>query len=357
MRDLTVNSSRGKYTVNFEENFSFIQKLYTDNSIFVVDEAVYFIFKEVFSGLSPKNIILIKARENFKKLGGVSDLCEKLLACGVRRNWTLIAVGGGIVQDLTGFVASTIFRGIKWIYIPTTLLAQADSCIGGKTSINFNNCKNLLGTFYPPSEIYTCFIFLKTLKRVDLLSGLGELIKLIIIGSNRGEALNLGPKIARIIKDTEDKNLPILIRKSLLIKKYYVEYDEFDVGLRNLLNWGHTFGHALESISNYLVPHGSAVVMGLILANAISLKRGILDDEIFNRLNYDLFLPVVSHIKINQSYFNKTLLIDRMKKDKKRTQDALSFILLSRDLRLQKYDDVSVSEFSFALTFCKKLLR
>ena len=177
-----------------------------------------------------------------------------------------------MIQDLAGFVSNIYFRGIRWDYFPTTLLAMGDSCIGGKTSINFNSHKNILGTFYPPEQIIAAPDFLSTLLIDDYMSGLSEVVKINLVEPS------VSPK--EIVEQASsanlnDRSLPNLLRSTLLIKKTIIEEDEFDTGKRNLLNFGHCVGHALENASDFAIPHGLAVLVGMGVAGYISSELGI----------------------------------------------------------------------------------
>ena len=229
----------------------------------------------------------------------------------MRRDSHLIAIGGGITQDITCWIASTFMRGIPWSFVPTTLLAQTDSCIGSKSSINFNQYKNLLGTFNPPRNVYIDNKFRNTLENRDIKSGLSELIKLMIINNCDKKEIF---KVASSRPVTDEH-----IAKALLIKKYFIETDEFDKGIRNLLNYGHCFGHAIESASNYDIPHGIAVAMGMDLANALTNKEWY--DKYHNILYilYAEFLDILNNIELDKVF-------EAMNKDKKNIGGKLSII-------------------------------
>ena len=221
----------------------------------------------------------------------------------MKRHDTLVSIGGGIVQDVTGFAANIYNRGLKWMFIPTTLLAQADSCIGSKTSLNFSNFKNSLGTFYAPDNILIYLDFVKTLTHDDYLSGLGEVAKFNIMSAKEG-IKRLEKNMDKLLsRDT--KTLKFFIERSLAFKKDFIEEDEYDFGKRNLLNFAHTFGHAFETVSQYKIPHGQAVTLGLMVANNISTQRAILDDAFRNALKN---MPQFSSI-INEKWFEPEVII------------------------------------------------
>ncbi len=217
----------------------------------------------------------IEANKNYDYAG---DIIKRLLSRGIHRSDRLTVIGGGVTQDICGFIASMLFRGIDWVYYPTTLLAMLDSCIGSKTSINVGRFKNQVGNYYPPNKIIIDTTFLKTLPEDDIKSGMGEAVKFHFVD---GCLIDPSEPLETIIRDT------------LVIKKKYIEKDEFDRGPRLLLGFGHTFGHALESISDYTVKHGQAVAWGCLIANYISLKMAMLpprDYDLMERL-FCLYCP------------------------------------------------------------------
>jgi 3-dehydroquinate synthase len=265
------------YSVRFVDDFA--AELAEDTrptDFFIVDAEVAGLYGE---GLGPvleaNQHLLIEATEPNKSLAHVSEVIDVLIAAGVRRNHRLVAVGGGIMQDITGFIGSVLYRGVPWVFYPTTLLAQNDSCIGSKTSINVGDGKNQLGTFYPPTEIVLDTAFLKTLTPEDIKSGLGEVIKVHLLDSRERAEFAL----ERVGKAEQDDDAMFeLIVSSLAIKKRVIEIDEFDRDYRNIMNYGHTFGHAIESLTDYGVPHGQAVVMGMDIADFVSRRLGMLSD-------------------------------------------------------------------------------
>ena len=234
-----------------------------------------------------------------------------------------------MIGDLVGFSASIVRRGIKIIHVPTTLLAQVDSAIGGKTGINSDKGKNLIGTFHQPSLILSDISFLKTLKRRDFLSGYAEVIKKALIKDyNFFEWLETKDYLNLI----ENENLIDLVYRSSEIKVKIVQNDEKEKGDRALLNLGHTFGHSLESANNYSknLLHGEAVIIGCCLALELSKELGfIIDKDVervkkyFKKLNYKTTIS-----KIKRNYFSVEQLVNIMYQDKKVVNKQLNFILL-----------------------------
>lgn len=350
MQEIVIKSKLRDFKVKFTNDFSFIDEfLKIPYFVIVVESPLYKIYKaEIFDKLPNEKLIILNLNEKNKTLETVTKIYRKLLPITPKKNLTLISFGGGVTQDVTGFVASTLYRGINWIYVPTTLLAMADSSIGLKTSLNFANFKNVLGTFYPPLKIYINPNFLKTLKRQDYFSGIGEIIKFYLMKKNAYKNIKNSIKKINKLKEVRDnKFITDIIKESIEIKLDYMEGDEFDQGKRNLLNYGHDLGHALESTSNFAIPHGFAIVIGIIFANMISLKKGFLDKNIFDFLNKEILFPMLNlnNLKLKKKYFNTNLLLENIKKDKKRGNDNLSLIMLKENFRLEKIIDFKIEEF------------
>ncbi len=319
---IRIHSSIRDYHLEFVNDIKkHICGLAQENACFVIDQKVHRLYPELFAALSKDQCFLVEATEQNKSFDFCRGLILRLLDCKVRKNTKLIACGGGIVQDVTSFCSSVLFRGIEWVFIPTTLLAQTDSCIGGKTSINVANYKNLIGNFYPPSQILIDLDFLKTLSKEDIKSGIGEILHFYFVAGEK--------RVAGMMEEYEHffsdrSRLEKYILRSLEIKKRVIEIDEFDRGERNLFNYGHTFGHAIESISDYLVPHGQAVTLGMDLANFISVKRGLLKPDVFDQMRAHLEKNIpVYHFSVREmdSY------LDALSRDKKNTDTQLSCIL------------------------------
>src|SRR3989338_4299531 len=256
MDKLIIKSRIRDFSVEFVDDFSFVDELLDiKNYVVITGQTVYKYYKDVIFCRFPKDrLIILKLDEQRKTLSTVTEIYKKLLPLTAKKNLTLISFGGGINQDVTGFVASTLYRGINWIFIPTTLLAMADSAIGLKTSLNHESCKNVLGTFYPPTRIFINTDFLKTLKKTDFISGVGEIIKLMLMKNKPLKSLDDSiKKIEKLKLNNDKKFITNIIKESIEIKKSYIEGDEFDLGKRNLLNYGHELGHALEAASNFKI--------------------------------------------------------------------------------------------------------
>ena len=200
----------------------------------------------------------------------------------ISRSSQLIAIGGGIIQDVAAFAGCVYKRGVPWTYVPTTLLAQADSCIGAKSGLNFRGAKNLVGVFSAPRRIVIHSGFLASLPQDDLLSGLGEVFRLCVIGGS--ETLAYFEESLPAASLGDGAVLERLVRLALTVKRAVVEVDEFELDLRRSMNFGHSVGHALEAMTSHAIPHGTAVAVGVLVEGDISNQRGILPEAQRERL-------------------------------------------------------------------------
>lgn len=320
--ELRIKSNIKDYSVILVDDFSeALVKNSSEKSFFIIDQSVLHLYNKKLQGILQQNrYLVVEATELHKTLDYIGVVLKTLISNNIKRGDILIAIGGGVIQDITGFIASILFRGIAWIFYPTTLLAQCDSCIGSKNSINVDEFKNQLGTYYPPHHIILDLNFLKTLTPIDIKSGLGEIIKVHLLdGKDSLEYI-----LSHYTESASSSTLKELILRSLLIKKKIIEKDEFDKDYRNILNYGHTFGHAIESITNYEVPHGQAVTMGMDMANYISLRLGILPEK-----SYQLMRKALErndpHIRLQSQQMEPFLVA--LSKDKKNVDENLISIL------------------------------
>lgn len=329
---MEIASHKGTYHVYFHNEIrGLLDSLKVTNAVFLVDRQVMHAHKKALAPLLDQgSVVEVDACEANKSLETMPQTIATLLRVGIRRGDTIVVIGGGIVQDIGCFVASTLFRGLTWVFLPTTLLAQADSCIGSKSSINMQGYKNIVGTFNPPSQVHICNAFLDTLSEVEIRSGMGEMLKVHMLDNINA--------LSRIVSQYEDllsdKHVMMsFVHASLKIKKRFIEIDEFDEGIRNLLNYGHSFGHAIEGATNFRVPHGIAVTMGMDIANFIAKRTGFGTDKPFAishdtmRKNYQGFQnePVLSEL------FRASL-----EKDKKNIGNQLTLILPNKADVLEK---------------------
>ena len=322
-RDLVIQSHRGPYHLWYDERpFDKLIREISADSHFIIDRKVAGLYSEELKPiLAHSSVLLIEATEGAKSFERIGHYVSHLLAQKIRRGNRLVAIGGGIIQDITCFLAAILLRGIQWHYYPTTLLAQADSCIGSKSSINFGEIKNVLGTFTPPEEITICSRFLDTLEEIDLRSGIGEMLKVHAID---------GPKSFDRIATEYDQllldrtTLMNAVYRSLLIKKKYIEEDEFDKGIRLVMNYGHSFAHAIESATHYEIPHGIAVTIGLDMANFISVHTARMAEHHFYRMHPTL---KKNYIKFSPAKITTASFLNAIVKDKKNSADGLVLIL------------------------------
>ena len=312
MHSFEVKSKLKNYSVEFSSQCN-VSNLGT---FFLIDSKVFPLLKD-----KPERYVLIDAIETNKSFQSIGSILQHMVDAKVKRNDVLVGIGGGIVQDITAFVSSIWMRGISWVFVPTTLLAQCDSCIGSKSSINFNESKNILGTFNSPERIIIDTNFLSSLSEKEMKSGLGEIIKLLVIDQRKF-------KYSDFTNDIE----PFII-DALAIKKKFIEEDEFDVGIRNILNYGHCFGHAIESATNFKIPHGIAVSLGMDVSNFVSKSLGYMHAE-----NY---IEQKKIVRQNYSgYENLNLDLDQVLKflssDKKHTKESINIIMPDQSQAIQK---------------------
>lgn len=271
---MIIQSYRGSYRVDFLDRPVTMADIGEGELHPVVDARVAELYADRLGPLFDNpNTIRIEATEPNKSIERIIPVIEQMVANKIKRGHRIVAVGGGIIQDISCFIATTLMRGIDWQFLPTTLLAQADSCIGSKSSINMGAAKNILGTFNPPGQILVDPHFLDTLDPVDVRSGIGEIIKVHAIAGP--EAYDrLATEFGTLT--TDRTVLARFMRDALSIKQGYIESDEFDRGIRNIFNYGHSFGHAIEAATHFVVPHGIAVTMGMAMANHIAAARGLI---------------------------------------------------------------------------------
>lgn len=325
---INVKTSMSSYDIiiengAFENLKDNIIDLARNKKIFIVtDDNVYKLYGEktekMFFGFDYK-IEVLPNGETTKSVEYLTKLYSSLADFKMSRKDIIIALGGGVIGDLTGFAAATFLRGIKFIQVPTTLLSQVDSSVGGKVAIDLPEGKNLVGSFYPPARVVIDPLMLKTLSKRIFNDGMAEVIK---YGAIRDESL------FNMLFDDIDENLEAVIEKCVCIKKQVVENDEFDTGERMILNFGHTFGHAVEKLYNYTgYTHGEGVAIGMLRITEKSEKMGISEIGTAKRLKellgkYNLLFDDFS--------FDKDKARDIILLDKKSSSDTISYIMLKK---------------------------
>ncbi len=268
---------------------------------------------------------LVPEGEEQKSLEAAGKLYQQLTDFPCERLTPVLALGGGVIGDLTGFVAATYQRGVPLIQVPTTLLAQVDSSIGGKVAVNYGHIKNKIGAFYQPRLVIADISLLRTLPAGDISDGMAEVIKYGII-RDAGFFTFIEKDLARIIS-LDGEAIEHVVATAAVIKGSVVEQDELDLGVRNILNYGHTIGHAIEAVSDFRVRHGAAVAIGMVAAARIALRLGCLAESELARITsliYRAGLPV----KLPELAPER--LLEAMKFDKKLAQGKIRFVLPRR---------------------------
>ena len=342
MNEIKVKTLSREYKILMQRNILdeiklSVQPVFKDlTNIFVItNEKVFSLYgeklKKSLENDFKSKFLILKDGEKYKSINTLIKIYDWLIENNAHRNDLLIAFGGGVIGDTAGFAAATFNRGMLLLQFPTTLVAQVDSSIGGKVVINFGNIKNVIGSFYQPHLILADPNFLLTLEEKEVINGLGEIVKYGLVFD-----FTLIEKIKKMIgNNVYDDRLYSLIKsadfdeiifKCAEIKAEIVEQDEFDIGLRHLLNFGHTIGHAIEETFGFnKISHGKAVALGILCVLDISIKLGYLNKN-FKKEILDLYQLLKLPIKIPDVDVN--LLLDALKFDKKFTSKTSKFILL-----------------------------
>lgn len=295
---------------------------------------------------SQTEVFVFQAGEAFKTLDTVRSLYEALIQAGFDRHDLLLALGGGVVGDLTGFAAATYLRGIRFIQVPTTLLSQVDSSIGGKTGVDFDRYKNMVGAFHQPALVYINTSVLRTLSEEQFASGMGEILKAGLIRD--ADFYEWTIEHMSEIEERDSETLIYMVEKSCQIKRSVVEKDPHEKGERAILNFGHTIGHAIEKLKDFQLTHGECVALGIVAAAYISWKRGYLDEDEFYEIrdmNVGFGLP------ISFDGLKSEDIVAATRKDKKMDAGRIKFILLKKMGRAYIDLDVTDQEMLEAVNF------
>ena len=322
---LNISSLHHDYRVTFHQELtSAIEPLLdVQESVCIVDRNVANLHGDALNPLlGSRPTLLLDALESTKTLDGVEEVLNWMLDQGCTRSSTVIAIGGGIVQDVVTFTSHIYYRGVRFILLPTTLLSMCDSCIGAKCGLNHGSFKNQLGVLHAPNDVRIVTPFLDTLSDDGMRSGYGEIVKLALTEN--------ATDIDEVIRSVDRNGLRCpellsMIRRSLQIKKAVIEEDEYESDLRRILNYGHTFGHALEALTDHAVPHGLGVAWGIDLVNHLSVRRGFPIEDLRHRLH--------EFIDRNLSFDlldfpSAEELIDMTRRDKKVAAGRLNLVLL-----------------------------
>lgn len=318
MKKYSFSFSSSTVNYYFDAQFEQLQKLVPpEQTIILTDENIFARHKKKFKGWKT---IVIKAGEAHKNQSTVDHIIEQLIETGADRKTTLIGVGGGVITDITGYVAGIFLRGISFGFVPTSILAMVDASVGGKNGVDVGLYKNMVGLIRQPSFILFDYSLLKTLPKEEWINGFAEIIKHAAIKDAAMFKILEAARLTTFQKDTQA--IAKLVQRNVLIKTKVVINDEFESGERKLLNFGHTLGHAIENL--YQIPHGHAISIGMGVACRLSEKlTGFKEGDRVNRLLKQYGLPP-------QFEFDKERAFDILLKDKKKAGQQMSFILLKK---------------------------
>jgi 3-dehydroquinate synthase len=320
MSEFSVSTSRGSYQVQIGENL--VARATTKADLVLIDDYVGRFLLDV----PNPSTISVPGNEETKTLAGCEDILRQMNILGTKRGDVLVAVGGGAIQDAATLVASLYMRGIPWTYCPSTAMSMADSCIGGKSSINVAGIKNLVGNIYPPQQVLIDPSLAAGLPIEAKISGLGEAVKICFAAGESafGKYLELAesPELFGKTPRTED-----LLLHVLSAKKWFIEVDEFDRKERQLLNFGHTYAHALESASGFALPHGVAVVLGIL--GAISHPASVQSSgtEALKHYCQELLAPIGELVTSISERVDWTLFDQAVLTDKKGSRNDIRLVL------------------------------
>lgn len=292
-----------------------ISQIEFSKAFIISDSNVLNLYKDDVLKLFPDaKVIKLNPGEKEKNLENYKMIIEELLSNGIMKDDLIISFGGGVVSDLVGFVAASIKRGVRHLIISTTIVSQIDASIGGKVAVDVSNYKNQVGTFYDPILVISPLKYLKTLPEKEAQNGFGELFKMALIGSN---------SLYEEIRKADFKISEKVIKEAILIKKEIVQRDYFDCGERHILNFGHTFGHAIEALENFKISHGIAVLNGIKIALELGCKMQLS----ICRLKDDAINIIKAH-NIKLSNYNLKDLKKYLLQDKKSSQKFLRLVLV-----------------------------
>lgn len=285
--------------------------------------------------------------EKYKTLYRVEKLVNQLLKSGFSRDDSIIALGGGVVGDVAGLVASLYMRGVPYVQIPTTLLAMVDSSIGGKTGVDTQSGKNLIGTFHQPKNVYIDFTFLQTLPKKQIKNGIAEIIKYGVI--YKPSLLKLLDKKHEEISNLDKKILKKLVSKCIAIKASIVQEDEKESNARKILNYGHTIGHAIEKTTNFKIQHGEGVAIGMSIINTIAKNKKFITQK-----DKEYISSIIKKYKLPYNLpksTNPNKIIEAIKYDKKIKKNKLTFIIPTKIGKVVVTDKITSNDIIKA---CKK---
>jgi 3-dehydroquinate synthase len=318
MKTIEIHGQSGMSTIAVGESLNNLENYFKkEKTVIITDQNVNRLYGEQFP---PWPVITIGLGEKIKTLKTVEHIYKKLIELEIDRSCCLVGIGGGIVCDIAGFVASTYMRGLRFGFASSSLLSQVDAGVGGKNGVNFSGYKNMVGVFSQPEFVICDPVMLKTLPGKELYNGFAEIIKNAVIDSS--DLFSFLEENYRAALNLDEDVIERLVYDSANIKAYMVNRDEKERGERRKLNFGHTFGHGVEKTTG--ISHGEAVGIGMIFAANLSVKKGLLSREEADRLT-QLLKKVNLPTKIR---FDKKKIIDALRKDKKREGEDIHFVLL-----------------------------
>ena len=333
MKTYEIDGNTGHSTILIGESLNNLGKYLPPGKVVIItDDNLWRYYGDFFPAAE---VIRIGTGETIKSIDTMQDIFTQLIDLEADRSSFILGIGGGVVCDITGFAASTYMRGVRFGYVATSLLAQVDASVGGKNGVNFGGYKNILGTFNQPDFVLCDPTLLETLPEREILSGLAEIVK---------HALIRDTELFDFLEDNVEKIFALdtaaierLVSDSVALKAAVVNQDEREGGLRKILNYGHTFGHALEKILG--VSHGEAVSAGMVIATDMSVQKGYLPD-----FEADRAKRLIERLKLPMRFsVDRSQVFNAVRKDKKRQQDVIHFVLL-RGIGTAVVVEMSLSE-------------
>jgi len=350
MTTISAGKGQSRYDIHIGKNISksiLNKHLGNKNKVLIISDngVPKKHIKELKNKINNKKITIftLNKGEKSKSFSSYKKILNKLLELKFDRSDIIIALGGGVVGDIAGFSAATYLRGIRYIQIPTTLLAQVDSSVGGKTAINVIQGKNLVGAFYNPSLVLISTSFLGTLSEDEYKSGLGEVVKYALIGNKK--LRNIIEKNSKDIINRNESILKTIIEESIKTKSNIVTKDEKESGIRAILNFGHTFGHAIEAHNNYKnITHGAAITLGMVMASKLSFFEGHINDY-----QLDNIVNLIDSLGLNtdHSKYKYSQLKQYFSSDKKIKDGKLNLILIDKNFNAfitSKFNNKNISK-------------
>jgi 3-dehydroquinate synthase len=325
----TVASFPQPYSVSLVETLFHYQEIVASADFVIIDENIARLYGT--ANRSSESTFTVVPTEDNKSLATASLIIDRMIDLGISKGSNVVAVGGGIVQDLSACACALFRRGQPFIYMPTTTLGQLDSCVGAKCAVNTTKAKNILGLFSAPRSVVIPIFMVRTMPLLDHRAGLAEMLRLCLTASMA--AVQIYNKLLDSVADLGEIDLTAYsnaVAISLSIKKSVVEFDEYERDVRRSMNYGHTFGHAIEKLANFQIPHGLGVLLGMHIANVYATAIGIMTPEclaeltgVFTKSTRGISLPFLASTKLNSEQ-----IISQFRYDKKGDGTSVPLILI-----------------------------